>query len=198
MEDRILKEGDCSRWEDQRSTRPSSASALCAWRASRERPIAAVAHDLGIHHETLRSVVRQDEADHGSRSDRLASAEREELAALRHEMPRAAARQRDLKGGECVFRPRARPAPSEVSRFIDAHRDRVGVEPICRELEVSASAYRARQSRPPSDRALRDAFLIEQIRRVHAESQRRLRPAQGLGRAQRGRRAAWHAARSSA
>ena len=50
-----------------------------------QRPIIAVAHDLGINHETLRQWLRQDEADHGSRSDRLASAEREELAALRKE-----------------------------------------------------------------------------------------------------------------
>jgi transposase len=51
-----------------------------------ERPIAAVARDLGIHHETLRVWVRQDEADDGTRSDRLASAEREELATLRREV----------------------------------------------------------------------------------------------------------------
>ena len=57
-----------------------------------------------------------------------------------------------------------------MSRFIDENRERLGVEPICRELEVSASAYRARRVRPPSTRALRDAFLIAQIRRVHAGS----------------------------
>ena len=57
-----------------------------------------------------------------------------------------------------------------MSAFIDAHRVRLGVEPICRELEVSVSAYRARRTRPPSDRTLRDAFLLAQIRRVHAES----------------------------
>ena len=51
-----------------------------------ERPIAAVARDLGIHHETLRVWVRQDEADDGTRSDRLTTAEREELALLRHEV----------------------------------------------------------------------------------------------------------------
>jgi transposase len=51
-----------------------------------ERPIAAVARDLGIHHETLRVWVRQDEADDGTRSDRLAAVEREELAALRREV----------------------------------------------------------------------------------------------------------------
>lgn len=57
-----------------------------------------------------------------------------------------------------------------MSAFIDAHRARLGVEPICRELEVSASAYRARRTRLPSARALRDAFLLEEIRRVHGES----------------------------
>jgi transposase len=50
-----------------------------------ERPIAAVARDLGVHHETLRVWVRQDEADDGSRTDRLTTAEREELATLRRE-----------------------------------------------------------------------------------------------------------------
>jgi putative transposase len=57
-----------------------------------------------------------------------------------------------------------------VSAFLDEHRDRFGVEPICREIEVSASAYRARRSRPPSRRAVRDAWLLAQIRRVHAGS----------------------------
>lgn len=55
-----------------------------------ERPVTQVAHDLGIHPETLRVWVRQDEADDGTRTDRLTSAEREELSALRRE-------NRDLK-----------------------------------------------------------------------------------------------------
>ena len=50
-----------------------------------ERSISEVARDLGIHPETLRLWVRQDEADDGTRSDRLATAEREELSALRRE-----------------------------------------------------------------------------------------------------------------
>jgi putative transposase len=57
-----------------------------------------------------------------------------------------------------------------VSRFIDQNRERFGVEPVCRELEVSASAYRARRTMPPSSRSLRDAFLLAQIRRVHEGS----------------------------
>ena len=57
-----------------------------------------------------------------------------------------------------------------MSAFVDAHRDRFGVEPICRELEVSASAYRARRTKPPSARELRDEWLLAQIRRVHTAS----------------------------
>jgi putative transposase len=56
-----------------------------------------------------------------------------------------------------------------VSAFVDANRERFGVEPVCREIEVSASAYRARRTRPPSARSLRDAWLLARIRRVHAE-----------------------------
>ena len=57
-----------------------------------------------------------------------------------------------------------------MSAFIDMHRDRFGVEPICREIEVSGSAYWARKTRPPSTRALRDQYLLTAIRRVHAAS----------------------------
>ena len=59
-----------------------------AVRLTREsgRPIAHVARDLGLNPETLRLWVRQDEANDGTRADRLASAEREELAALRREV----------------------------------------------------------------------------------------------------------------
>jgi putative transposase len=51
--------------------------------------------------------------------------------------------------------------------FIDTHRDRFGVEPICRTLGVAPSAYYARKTRPPSTRAIEDARLIERIRCVH-------------------------------
>ena len=53
--------------------------------------------------------------------------------------------------------------------FIDAHRDdvvegaRLGVEPICRVLQVAPSTYYAAKTRPPSARACRDAELIPQL-----------------------------------
>jgi transposase len=50
-----------------------------------ERPIAHIAHDLGIHPVTLRKKVRQAEADSGARPDLPSSQEREELRRLRRE-----------------------------------------------------------------------------------------------------------------
>ena len=50
-----------------------------------ERPIAAVARDLGIHPEALRKRVRRAEADEGRRPDLMSSQEREEIKALRKE-----------------------------------------------------------------------------------------------------------------
>jgi putative transposase len=57
-----------------------------------------------------------------------------------------------------------------VTRFIDAHRDRFGVEPICRTLQVAPATYYAARSRPPSARALRDAELKVEIARVHKDN----------------------------
>jgi putative transposase len=54
-----------------------------------------------------------------------------------------------------------------VSAFIDAHRDRFGVEPICRTLDVSASAYYQRASGERSARTIEDERLTDRIREVH-------------------------------
>jgi putative transposase len=53
--------------------------------------------------------------------------------------------------------------------FIDRHKDRFGVEPICRVLPIAPSAYHAANHRPASARAVRDAKLKAEIARVHAE-----------------------------
>ena len=54
-----------------------------------------------------------------------------------------------------------------MTAFIDAHRDRFGVEPICRTLGVSASAYYHRASAEPCARAQEDERLLGRIREVH-------------------------------
>ncbi len=50
-----------------------------------------------------------------------------------------------------------------MSAYVDAHRGRFGVEPICRVLGIAPSSYYAHRRRQPSARALADAELVEQI-----------------------------------
>ena len=53
--------------------------------------------------------------------------------------------------------------------YIDRHKDRFGVEPICQLLPIAPSTYHAAKRRPLSARALRDQELKAEIARVHAE-----------------------------
>jgi len=59
-----------------------------------------------------------------------------------------------------------------MSLFIDAHRDRFGVEPICRAPRIAPSTYYAgkERERNPCARALRDRGSLPEIRRVHEEN----------------------------
>jgi len=54
-----------------------------------------------------------------------------------------------------------------VSAFIDEQRVRFGVEPICRTLGVSASAYYQRATGERSARAVEDERLVARIRELH-------------------------------
>ena len=54
--------------------------------------------------------------------------------------------------------------------FIDAHRERWGVEPICQTLEIAPSTYYAARSRRPCLRCQLDEALKPMVSRVHAEN----------------------------
>jgi putative transposase len=54
-----------------------------------------------------------------------------------------------------------------VNSFIEEHRERFGVEPICATLEVSASAYYERRAGRRSPRAIEDERLLTRIREIH-------------------------------
>ncbi len=76
-----------------------------------------------------------------------------------------------------------------VVQFIDDHRDRFGVEPICRVLsehgvKIAPSGYYAFKSRPISARAASDAELVIELRRVFTD--------RSLGRGISGVRKMWH------
>ena len=57
-----------------------------------------------------------------------------------------------------------------VFRFIEAEKAYHAVSTMCRVLEVSRSGYYAWSSRPPSERTVANSALVDEIRRVHAES----------------------------
>ena len=55
-----------------------------------------------------------------------------------------------------------------MSRYVDEHRSRFGVEPICKTLGVSVSAYYQRRCGQRSSRAVEDERLLARIRELHA------------------------------
>jgi putative transposase len=59
-----------------------------------------------------------------------------------------------------------------MTAFVDANRDRFGVEPICRELPIAPATYYAAKTRPPSARSVRDAELRVEVRRVWEANRR--------------------------
>lgn len=54
--------------------------------------------------------------------------------------------------------------------FIDAHRERFGVEPICRVLQITPKTYRSAKRRPRCTRSRRDESLRAEITRVYEEN----------------------------
>jgi putative transposase len=54
--------------------------------------------------------------------------------------------------------------------YIDAHRSRFGVEPICNVLQFAPRTYWAAKRRRPCARTVRDEQLRREITRVHAEN----------------------------
>jgi putative transposase len=72
-----------------------------------------------------------------------------------------------------------------ICQFIDAHRDRFGVVPICRALRqhgvpIAPRTYWARRSRPPSGRAVRDQFLTEVLAGIYEPDERGRRKPESL------------------
>ena len=56
-----------------------------------------------------------------------------------------------------------------MTRFIEVHRARFGVEPICRVLQIAPSTYYAARARPPSRRQTRDEALKAKLTEAHTE-----------------------------
>ncbi len=78
--------------------------AVRLYRDSDPKPvIRRLAEQLGVHHEALRNWIRQDQADHGERHDRPATAETEELRRLRKENAELRRANEILKAASAFF-----------------------------------------------------------------------------------------------
>ncbi|WJW76176.1 IS3 family transposase [Thiohalobacter sp. IOR34] len=137
--------------------------------------MASVAAKIGCTPETLRKWVRQAERDQGLREG-LTTSERERLKALERENRELKRANEILKTASAFFGPGgARPQAEEMIAYIDDHKDRYGVEPICAVLPIAPSTYyehKAREADPERlpPRVKRDQALSDEVRRVWEEN----------------------------
>ncbi len=66
-------------------------------------------------------------------------------------------------------------------KFIEEHRERWGVEPICRVLQFAPATYYAARTRPASAKELWDRELKPEIQRIWNENFRVYGADQGMG-----------------
>ncbi|TDB73606.1 IS3 family transposase [Micromonospora sp. KC723] len=132
------------------------------------RSVAELVRDLEISDQTIYNWRRQELIDTGQMPG-VTSTDQAELVAARRRIA-------ELETELAVHR-RAAELLKEVvppkDRYAVIHQmaaEGLPVEICCRVLAVSASGYYAWRNRPPSQRALRHAWLTEQIRAVHAAS----------------------------
>ncbi|MGH3966441.1 MAG: IS3 family transposase [Pseudonocardiaceae bacterium] len=142
--------------------------------ASQWEAIVSVAGKVGVSSETLRRWVRQAETDAGARSG-TTSEDTERIRLLARENRELRRANEILKAASGFLREGARPSTATLVAFITGHKNRFGVEPICVVLtdagmQIAPSTYYAACSRPPSARAVRDAELKREIKRVYEEN----------------------------
>ncbi|MGP3690743.1 IS3 family transposase [Streptomyces sp. IBSNAI002] len=142
-----------------------------------KRTYAAVAAELGITAESLRTWVRKAEGqaspegpDRGvSATDELARLRAENARLLKAE-PGVAPRARDPAPGSRLFRPGGEARPRRWD-FISENRAYFGVKRICRVLGVSRAGYcrhlATEQAR--AERRAEEKRTVDEIRAIHAE-----------------------------
>ncbi|MCX4850400.1 IS3 family transposase [Streptomyces sp. NBC_00893] len=155
------------------------SDAVALYRAAGgKRTYAAVAADVGVTGETLRSWVRQadEQAGRDRSSDGQAREGRdEELARLRAENGRLrkaekgmGTRAGDPAAGGGLFR-KGDEVKTRRWDFVSAHAETFGVQRICRVLQVSRSGYYRwiAGAKARSERQVADDALVAEIREVH-------------------------------
>jgi transposase len=116
--------------------------------ASEWQAITSIAPKVGVHPETLRLWVRRAQIDKGERPG-LTTEERGRLMQLERENRELRRANEILKSAASFLRGRARRPTPEMTQYIRTHRERWGVEPICRVLQFAPATYYAATTRSP-------------------------------------------------
>nr|MBO2488268.1 IS3 family transposase [Gammaproteobacteria bacterium] len=139
--------------------------------------IGSIASKIGCTAETLRGWVRRAETDQGRRGG-MTTSDRERLKELERENRELRRANDILRTASAFFGPGgARPPTQVMVAYIDQHKDRFGVEPICAVLPIAPSTYhehKAREREPElrPERAKRDDALKPEVQRVWDENYR--------------------------
>ncbi|WP_156035520.1 IS3 family transposase [Terrabacter tumescens] len=151
--------------------------------ATKQGALQRVGAQLGINPDTLRNWVQQAEVDEGHRPG-VSTAEAKRIAELEREVKELRRANEILRTASAFFAGSGARPQAEVSttvptgvlvEYIDEHRDRFGVEPICTALtaagtQIAPSTYYAAKKRAPSARAMSDAVTLARIVTIHAEN----------------------------
>jgi transposase-like protein len=132
------------------------------------KPIAQVARDLRVSSQTLHTWIKQADVDAGKREG-LSTEEREELRRLRRENRTLVQERENPEKSRGLLRPGERGAATDAYRFIAAEKANYPVSLMSRVLGVNRTTFHRWEGRAPSQRALKDAFLTERIRKVHGD-----------------------------
>ncbi|WP_407673531.1 IS3 family transposase [Novosphingobium clariflavum] len=135
----------------------------------------SIASKIGCTAETLRRWCRE-EASRRTAPAALAADDQARLKLLEREVKELRRANEILRKASAYFCDGgARPPREMMMSFIDAHREDLGIEPICHELAIAPSSYHehARRLADPGRRparARRDDEIKAQIKRVHEAS----------------------------
>ncbi|WP_423373178.1 IS3 family transposase [Dyella nitratireducens] len=133
--------------------------------------VESIAPKIDCVPQTLLTWVQRQEVDAGLREG-VTTAEAQRVRELEREVKELRRANEILKLASAFFGPGGARPPTEVLRtFVDTHRNRFGVEPICKVLQIAPSGYRmhaARQRQPERRpaRTQREEVLVPQIQRV--------------------------------
>ena len=136
------------------------------------RRVAEVAATVGVPEATVFRWVRQDRIDRGELAG-TSTVESAELREARRRISELEAELATVKRATELFAEGRVVRPKALFDVVETlAREGHGAKRVCRLLRVAPSGFFRWRSKPPSDRAIRRAWLIDVIAEIHQQSRR--------------------------